>query len=102
MSRIRPVHFFLLAAWALPAAAAPAPEKKAHTVPGWGTVVDPDGDCTVKWEKGAVTITVPGTHHDLTHTDQYDKVNAPRILGRVQGNFLLQVTARAFPVPEKN
>lgn len=83
-------------------AAAPVKEKKAQTIKGWGTVIDPDRDCKVKDEGGRVTITVPATHHDLTRTDDGKKLNAPRILRDVKGDFHVQVKVRTFPLPQAN
>jgi regulation of enolase protein 1 (concanavalin A-like superfamily) len=79
-----------------------AEEKKPQAVKGWGTVVDPDGDCQVAEEKGVVTITVPKTHHDLTHAADATKLNSPRILQEVSGNFRVEVKVKAFPLPEKD
>lgn len=81
---------------------ASAEEKKAQTIKGWGTVVDPDGDCQLKEDKGAVTLTVPKTYHDLTYTDDSTKLNAPRILQEVAGDFQLQVKVAAYPLPTAN
>jgi regulation of enolase protein 1 (concanavalin A-like superfamily) len=74
---------------------------KAQTIEGWGTVVDPDGDCRVKQEKGKVTITVPETYHDLTYQGDRHKLNAPRILQDVGDDFRLQVKVGAFTLPER-
>ena len=83
----------------LPLIAAPAPEKKPPSIKGWGKVIDPDGDCRVATDQGAVLITVPKTHHDLTYTDEYTKLNSPRVLQPVEGDFTLQVKVPAFPLP---
>jgi hypothetical protein len=53
-------------------------------------------------EIGKLTITVPKTHHDLTYTQDYTKLNAPRILQKVRGDFDLQVKVLASPLPENN
>jgi regulation of enolase protein 1 (concanavalin A-like superfamily) len=79
-----------------------AEEEKAQTIKGWGKVVNPDGDCKVTREKDKVTIAVPGTHHDLTFTEDTLKQNAPRILGDVKGDFTVQVKVRAYPLPQAN
>ena len=76
--------------------------KKAQFIRGWGVFVDPDGDCKVKEQEGKVIITVPKTHHDLTYTDQFTKLNAPRILQNVHGDFVLQVKVHPIPLPGKN
>src|SRR6187551_2146122 len=65
----------------------------------FGKAVDPDGDCRIEQSEGAVTIEVPGTHHDLTHTEKYTKLNAPRVLKEAVGDFTLSVQLDAFPLP---
>jgi regulation of enolase protein 1 (concanavalin A-like superfamily) len=79
-----------------------AGEKKTQTVAGWGTVVDPDGDCRVQEdkEKGRVTITVPKTYHDLTYKGDEGKLNAPRVVQPVEGDFRLQILVDAFQLPK--
>ncbi|MDB5308691.1 MAG: hypothetical protein JWO38_2893 [Gemmataceae bacterium] len=90
----------LTAAFCVAVGAAPTPpEKKTPTIKGWGDVTDPDGDCRVAEDKGVLTITVPKTHHDLTYTDEYTKLNSPRVLQRVEGDFTLRVKIPAFPLP---
>lgn len=83
-------------------AAAPVKEKKAQTIKGWGTVIDPDRDCKVTEDEGKVTISVPITYHDLTYTDDGAKLNAPRILQDVKGDFSVQLKVRTFPLPQAN
>lgn len=93
--------FLLLVAFSL-VIAAPVKEKKAQTIKGWGTVIDPDRDCKVTDDEGRVTISVPITYHDLTYTDDGAKLNAPRILQDVKGDFSVQVKVRMFPLPQAN
>lgn len=63
-----------------------------RTIAGWGRVVDPDGDCTVTDSNGTITVTVPGTTHDLSsYHSIYKKRNAPRILQEVEGDFTVEV-----------
>jgi regulation of enolase protein 1 (concanavalin A-like superfamily) len=69
-------------------AAAPAPEDKA-TLKGWGKAVDPDGDCTIEAGPDGLAITVPGKDHDLGA--ERGKMNAPRVLRPVDGDFIVQV-----------
>jgi regulation of enolase protein 1 (concanavalin A-like superfamily) len=99
MLRILHLAFLPLSAWLLlePGFAA---EKKAQTIKGWGTVVDPDGDCKITENKDKVTMAVPGTHHNLTYGEDYTKLNSPRILQSAMGDFVLQVKVQAFPIPE--
>ena len=70
-------------------------------IKGFGTVIDPDGDCQCKEEQGKVTIIIPKTWHDLTYTDQYTKLNAPRILQDAQGDFTLEVKVNVFELPNR-
>src|SRR5262245_57498798 len=72
-------------------AAALGDEKKPTEIKGWGTVIDPDGDCSITEDKGKVTIKVPGSHHDL----YVRKLNAPRVLREVEGDFVAQVKVTA-------
>lgn len=83
----------------LVAALALGEEKKPQLIEGWGEIIDPDGDCRVAEDQGDVAITVPKTRHDLTYADKNAKLNAPRVLQSVEGDFKLEVTVRAFPLP---
>ena len=76
-----------------------AGEKKAKTVPGWGEFIDPAKDCKVHEENGRVTLTVPGTHHNLNPEPEYDNVLGPRLLQPVEGDFQIQVKVLAFTKP---
>jgi regulation of enolase protein 1 (concanavalin A-like superfamily) len=91
---------FLLVFMTSFAASAGAQEKKP--LPGWGDFVDPAGDCKVRAEKDRVTITVPGTNHNLNPIPEYDNVLGPRLLQAVDGNFDVQVQAAVFPQPKAN
>lgn len=56
---------------------------------GWGDYVDPDKDCEFQAEADKLTITVPGTDHDLGA--ERGKMNAPRALQSVEGDFTIEV-----------
>jgi regulation of enolase protein 1 (concanavalin A-like superfamily) len=71
------------------AAGTPEPEPKGTDLPGWGLAIDPDKDCKFVPEGKNLSIQVPGTHHDL-HPDT-GKLNAPRALREVEGDFVLSV-----------
>ena len=58
-------------------------------IPGWGEVVDPDGDCTIRLDQDRLTIGVPGTNHDLSA--EANAMNAPRVLSPVESEFIAQV-----------
>ena len=79
----KPGHYFV----AVPQAAAPG--VIADAIQTWGDVVDPDGDCKIKFENGGLALEVPGTLHDLT--TEMDKVNAPRIVQEIHGDFVARV-----------
>jgi regulation of enolase protein 1 (concanavalin A-like superfamily) len=88
-----------------PAPTAPAPLERL-TLGGWGTAFDPDGDCKFTVGRNALTITVPGSDHVLSV--ERGRMNAPRVLQEVEGDFIAQVrVAGDFPkgaktvVPER-
>jgi regulation of enolase protein 1 (concanavalin A-like superfamily) len=81
-----------------PAASGTA-DKPAQVVRTLSAAVDPDGDCQFTAEP-EVTITVPGTNHDLARTSSYVKQNAPRVLDDIKGDFRLAVKVGTFPTPK--
>jgi regulation of enolase protein 1 (concanavalin A-like superfamily) len=83
ITRTRPGRYLL----AIPRAG--AARADAGGLASWGDVIDPDGDCTVRVDRGALSLEVPGSIHDIN--TQYGKDNAPRILRRVEGDFVAQV-----------
>jgi regulation of enolase protein 1 (concanavalin A-like superfamily) len=101
MIRSRNAVFFLAAVCLLVGAVAAA-DKKVQKIKGWGAVVDPDGDCKVAEDNGKVTITIPGSHHNLNPTPDFNNLSAPRVLQDVTGDFVLQVKVPAFTRPEAN
>jgi serine/threonine protein kinase len=69
------------------------------TIPGWGKVVDPRGDCSVRFTNDRLTIQVPGGKpHNLTPLPMYN-LDAPRVLQDVDGNFRVQVRVLPFAPP---
>jgi hypothetical protein len=74
-----------------------APDEAARVVlRGWGTALDPDGDCRFTMAQDKLTITVPGTDHALCI--EQNRMNAPRVLRNVEGDFIAQVKVTArFP-----
>ncbi len=58
-------------------------------IAGWGTAVDPDGDCQITAKAGVLSITVPASLHDLNAGIR--NFNAPRVLRDVEGDFEIQV-----------
>jgi RNA polymerase sigma factor (sigma-70 family) len=59
------------------------------TLGGWGTAIDPDGDCAFTAARHTLTITVPDTEHNLIA--ERGLMNSPRVLHEVEGDFVLQV-----------
>jgi regulation of enolase protein 1 (concanavalin A-like superfamily) len=64
-------------------------EKRSRQLTYWGELIDPDGDCELKLENGALACEVPGTLHDLNI--DIDKVNGPRVVQGVEGDFVAEV-----------
>jgi regulation of enolase protein 1 (concanavalin A-like superfamily) len=79
-----------------------AEQAKTQNIEGWGTVVDPDGDCTVILDKVKLLIGVPTVPHDLTYRPDFASQNSPRVLQDAEGDFTIQVRVKAFPRPERN
>jgi regulation of enolase protein 1 (concanavalin A-like superfamily) len=69
--------------------AAAAQEHKARNLKGWGEASDPDGDCRIMLDGNKLTMQVPGTWHDLGA--ESGKLNAPRVLRPITGDFLAEV-----------
>lgn len=70
------------------AAGAGSREDKFQTIKGWGAVTDPKGDCSIKVEKGKLTVKLPGGSHSL---HPLTDMQAPRVLLSAQGNFVVEV-----------
>lgn len=64
-------------------------DKARRAIKGWGELIDPDGDCKVEPENDKLTISIPPIKHDLSV--EVGDVNAPRILRRIEGDFIAQV-----------
>lgn len=56
---------------------------------GWDKPTDPDKDCKFKQDKGGLTIELPGKDHDLGV--ERKRMNAPRLLRTVEGDFVAEV-----------
>ena len=76
-----------------------AGENTPQLIKGWGQTEDPDGDCKISAKEGKVTFSIPGTTHDLWPGGDR-KVNAPRILQDVEGDFTVQVKVTSSVKPE--
>ena len=73
----------------LRAAGTPAVEPKGTELTGWGLAIDPDKDCQFQAEVDKLTVKVPGTRHDL-HPES-GRLNAPRVMREVEGDFAVRV-----------
>ena len=76
-------------------------KSKSKAIRGWGTFVDPAGDCRVTEKNGRITFTVPGTHHNLNPLPKFNNTDGPRLLQRVEGDFTIEVTVLPFPIPKR-
>ena len=74
-----------------------AADKPAQTIAGFGTVVDPDGDCRFA-DRVKMTIDVPNTVHDFTFRSEpgQSKSNSPRLFQDVKGDFQLAIKVARF------
>ncbi|MBL4886622.1 MAG: DUF1349 domain-containing protein, partial [Planctomycetaceae bacterium] len=70
-----------------------AEEKKQKVIPGWDSISDLDDDCKIST---AIIITVPNTNHDL---NPRNRLNAPRLLKKVSGDFTVQVKVTGGFIP---
>ncbi len=77
-------------------------DKKPQTIPDWGEVVDPTGDCKVLGKAGIVTITVPGTQQNLNPLPGWNNLDAPRVLQDADGDFVIEVKVNKFERPKAN
>jgi regulation of enolase protein 1 (concanavalin A-like superfamily) len=66
-----------------------AQDKKTKSIEGWGNVENRKKDCKFTTKDGSLSITVPGTPHNLN--SQISDLNAPRVLKDVEGDFSIQV-----------
>lgn len=87
------------ALYALVASGMVAQEKTPKLEQSWGQPEDPDGECKISVKGGNVTFSLPGATHDLW-PGQGRKVNAPRVLQEVEGDFSVQVKVATSVKPE--
>lgn len=69
-------------------------------IPGWGEFVDPAGDCKALLKDGKLSITVPGTQHNLNPLPGWDNLLAPRVMQEVDGDFKIQVKMLPCEMPK--
>jgi regulation of enolase protein 1 (concanavalin A-like superfamily) len=79
----------------------PRPEPEGSQLGTWGMAIDPDKDCKIVDKGKSLDISIPNTHHDLNADN--DKMNAPRVVREVTGDFTMTVrVAGAFQPSEKS
>ncbi len=69
-------------------------------IPGWGEFIDPAGDCKARVKDGKLSITVPGTQHNLNPLPGWDNLLAPRVVQEVDGDFKIQVKLLPCEMPK--
>ncbi len=75
----------------LPSSAVAGVARTGKTV-SWGDFIDPEGDDVLHVDKGTLTLELPGTHKDLSL--EIGKLNAPRLLQEIEGDFKVRVKIR--------
>jgi regulation of enolase protein 1 (concanavalin A-like superfamily) len=79
----------------------PHPEPDGKPLGAWGLAIDPDHDCQIVDQGSVLEISVPNTHHDLNADN--DKLNAPRVMREVTGDFTMTVKVTgAFKPSDKS
>lgn len=71
-------------------AAAPV-QKPGAKIAGWGEVVNPDGDCKFFLNKKELLISVPASDLPRDLAAEINRINAPRVIQPVKGDFVFQV-----------
>ena len=72
-------------------------DQRNEVLHGWGAWIDPDGDCTAEDTDSGLVIRVPGSPHDLS--SELGRMNAPRVLQEIDGDFIAQVYVEATQRP---
>jgi WD40 repeat protein/regulation of enolase protein 1 (concanavalin A-like superfamily) len=68
----------------------PSSDPRPRPTLAWYRPIDPDGDCQFREDAGKLTITLPDKkNHDLVA--EVGKMNAPRVLRDVEGDFRVEV-----------
>jgi regulation of enolase protein 1 (concanavalin A-like superfamily) len=62
-----------------------------ENLPGWGRIINPDGDCSFYLGKNSLVISVPGSGNPHDLAAEINRTNAPRVLQDVEGDFTIQV-----------
>ncbi len=96
MTRLLLLASLALACAALASDNGPDPEPNPFQ-DGWDKPIDPDKDCKFRRQRGGLTIAVPGKDHGLAF--ERGRMNAPRLLRTVEGDFLIQVRVSGALTP---
>ena len=80
--------------------AAGRPGHAQEKLPGWGDFVDPAGDCKAMVKDGKLSVTIPGTEHNLNPLPGWDNLLAPRVVQEVDGDFRIQVKLLPCAMPK--
>ena len=74
-------------------------ESQERKIKLWGVVTDPDGNCEFKADGKKLSIIAPGPAHDLSA--ELNRMNAPRVLRKVKGDFVAVVRVLGDFAPGK-
>lgn len=77
----------------------PAVIEPALDIEGWGQGVDPEGDCKIEGKDGKLSIQVPASPQPRDLAAEIKRVNAPRVMSVVNGDFIFQVKVEGNFVP---
>lgn len=69
----------------------------AEMLPGWGKAIDPDGDCSFELDGESLTVVAPGPTHGLSA--ELNRMNAPRVLSPVEGDFVIDLRVNTHFTP---
>jgi regulation of enolase protein 1 (concanavalin A-like superfamily) len=95
----RILGFAIVFASAIASAQTDDPARDASPSKLWGEFIDPDGDSNIRHDGEAVVISVNSTPHDLSI--ELGRMNAPRVLLSVTGDFIAQVKLVGSLNPEQ-
>lgn len=71
------------------------------TIDGWGQMIDPDGDSRFEVGRDGVTVVFGRGRHGLDAEGGPQKMNAPRVLRSVDGDFSVSTIVKGnLPLPE--
>lgn len=77
----------------------PAVIEPSLDVESWGKAVDPEGDCSFQEKEGRLTIVIPASPQPRDLAAEIKRVNAPRVVVPVKGDFVFQVKVEGHFVP---